>query len=93
MPHMLGREVADRLAGCRPGIRILFMSGYAHPVLASQGTLDVGVALIDKPFTEEALLAKIHEVLHETAGATAACPARRPVPEPGPVEPAAAGIA
>jgi two-component system, cell cycle sensor histidine kinase and response regulator CckA len=63
MPQMLGKEVADRIGATRPGIRTLFMSGYAHPVLASQGTLDPGVTLIEKPFTEPALLAKINEVL------------------------------
>jgi hypothetical protein len=39
------------------------MSGYAHPVLASQGTLDPGVTLIAKPFSEAALLDKVREVL------------------------------
>jgi PAS domain S-box-containing protein len=63
MPQMLGKEVADRIGAHRPGIRTLFMSGYAHPVLASQGTLDPGVTLIEKPFTEPALLDKIKEVL------------------------------
>jgi PAS domain S-box-containing protein len=63
MPQMLGKEVADRIHAARPGIRTLFMSGYAHPVLASQGTLEAGVTLIEKPFTESALLTKIREVL------------------------------
>jgi two-component system, cell cycle sensor histidine kinase and response regulator CckA len=63
MPKMLGKEVADRIRTTRPGIRVLFMSGYAHPVLASQNTLDPGVTLIEKPFTEPALLNKIKEVL------------------------------
>jgi CheY-like chemotaxis protein len=63
MPQMLGKEVADRVRASRPAIRTLYMSGYAHPVLASQGTLDPGVTLIEKPFTEPALLDKIKEVL------------------------------
>jgi PAS domain S-box-containing protein len=63
MPQMLGKEVADRIRATRPAIRTLYMSGYAHPVLASQGTLDQGVTLIEKPFTEPALLNKIKEVL------------------------------
>jgi two-component system, cell cycle sensor histidine kinase and response regulator CckA len=65
MPQMLGKEVADRLQALRPGIRVLYMSGYAHPVLTSQGTLDPGVTLIDKPFTEAGLIGKIHQVLEE----------------------------
>jgi PAS domain S-box-containing protein len=63
MPRMLGKEVADRIRAVRPTTRVLYMSGYAHPVLASQGTLDPGVTLIEKPFTEPALLDKIKEVL------------------------------
>jgi PAS domain S-box-containing protein len=63
MPHMLGKEVAQRVRGLRPHTRVLFMSGYAQPVLASQGTLDPGVALIEKPFTEPQLLEKIRDVL------------------------------
>jgi hypothetical protein len=39
------------------------MSGYAQPVLASQGTLDPGVTLVEKPFTETSLIARIREVL------------------------------
>jgi PAS domain S-box-containing protein len=66
MPKMLGKEVAGRLATLKPGIRTLFMSGYAHPVLTSQGTLDPGVILIEKPFTASSLLAKIDEVLGPT---------------------------
>ncbi|MEN3357709.1 MAG: hypothetical protein V7637_1691 [Mycobacteriales bacterium] len=63
MPRMLGREVADRIGTLRPDLRVLFMSGYAHPVLTSQGTLDPGVTLIEKPFSEATLLEKVREVL------------------------------
>jgi len=71
MPQMLGKEVAERVVSLRPDIRVLFMSGYARPVLASKGTLDPGVTLLEKPFTEAGLLAKAREVLEEepaTAG-------------------------
>jgi CheY-like chemotaxis protein len=63
MPQMLGKELAERIRALRPEIRVLFMSGYAQPVLASQGTLEEGVALVDKPFTEAALMAKLRSVL------------------------------
>src|SRR5918992_643257 len=63
MPQMLGKEVADRMVGIRPDVRVLYMSGYAQPVLASEGTLDAGVTLIEKPFTEPVLLTKVREVL------------------------------
>jgi nitrogen-specific signal transduction histidine kinase/CheY-like chemotaxis protein len=64
MPHMLGREVAERISALRPEIEVLYMSGYARPVLASQGRLEPGVTLIDKPFSEAALLAKAGQVLN-----------------------------
>ncbi|BCJ51597.1 hypothetical protein Asp14428_30720 [Actinoplanes sp. NBRC 14428] len=63
MPGMLGKELAERLTGVRPATRVLYMSGYAQPVLASQGTLDPGVALLEKPFTAEDLLAAVRKRL------------------------------
>jgi PAS domain S-box-containing protein len=63
MPHMLGKELATKLRALDPGIRVLYMSGYAQPVLASQGTLDPGVILVEKPFSEPALLDRVRTVL------------------------------
>jgi PAS domain S-box-containing protein len=63
MPHMLGKELATRIGRLRPATRVLYVSGYAHPVLASQGTLDPDVALLEKPFTEAALLTQVSQVL------------------------------
>jgi two-component system, cell cycle sensor histidine kinase and response regulator CckA len=63
MPQMLGTEVAERIRAVRPGIRVLYMSGYAQPVLASQGTLAPGLTLVEKPFSEPILLDKVREVL------------------------------
>jgi PAS domain S-box-containing protein len=65
MPHMLGKEVVERVRGRRPEVGVLYMSGYAQPVLASEGTLDPGVTLVEKPFTEAALLGKVREVLDQ----------------------------
>lgn len=63
MPQMLGKDVAEKVSGARPGIRVLYMSGYAHPVLATEGRLDPGVTLVEKPFSEAVLLEKAREVL------------------------------
>jgi CheY-like chemotaxis protein len=71
MPQMLGKEVAERVQALRPDIAVLYMSGYAQPVLTSDGTLEPGVVLLEKPFSEAALIEK----LHEAVGA-----ARRPGP-------------
>jgi PAS domain S-box-containing protein len=64
MPHMLGKEVAEKMRLIKPGIEVLFMSGYARPVLASQGRLEPHVALVEKPFSEADLLAKAGQVLN-----------------------------
>jgi PAS domain S-box-containing protein len=63
MPRMLGKDVADKISVLRPGVRVLYMSGYAQPVLTSQGTLQPGVALIEKPFTQTELLKMVRSVL------------------------------
>jgi CheY-like chemotaxis protein len=63
MPGMLGKELAERLVHERPDTRVLYMSGYAQPVLAAQGTLDPGVALLEKPFTAADLLSAVRRRL------------------------------
>ncbi|XVV14150.1 ATP-binding protein [Actinoplanes sp. CA-131856] len=63
MPGMLGKELAERLVRERPDTRVLYMSGYAQPVLHSQGTLDPGVALLEKPFTADDLLTAVRKRL------------------------------
>jgi CheY-like chemotaxis protein len=63
MPKMAGREAAAAINALRPGIRVLYMSGYAQPVLSPAGVLDPGVVLVEKPFTAPLLLAKVREAL------------------------------
>ncbi len=63
MPGMLGNELAERLTKVRPGTRVLYMSGYAQPVLHSQGTLEPGVALLEKPFMAVDLLTAVRRRL------------------------------
>ncbi|MCU1344601.1 MAG: sensor hybrid histidine kinase [Acidimicrobiia bacterium] len=63
MPRMQGKELSARLLALRPSMAVLFMSGYAHPVLAVQGTLETGVTLVEKPFTENMLLQAVADVL------------------------------
>jgi PAS domain S-box-containing protein len=64
MPNMLGNEVAEKLRQLKPGIAVLYMSGYAQPILASQGRLDPDAQLIDKPFSAAALIEKAGQVLN-----------------------------
>jgi len=64
MPRMLGKEVAEKMRAIKPGIQVLFMSGYARPVLASQGSLDPNVVLVEKPFSEAELMSQAGRVLN-----------------------------
>jgi signal transduction histidine kinase/CheY-like chemotaxis protein len=64
MPNMLGKEVAEKIRQLKPDIEVLFMSGYAQPVLASQGRLDRGVNLIEKPFSASAIIEKAGRILN-----------------------------
>jgi PAS domain S-box-containing protein len=63
MPKMLGKDVAEAVRTERADVKVLYVSGYARPVLAGAGTLDAGVNLLEKPFSEEVLLAAVREVL------------------------------
>ena len=63
MPHMQGPELAKRVSELHPEIRVLYMSGYAQPMLGDSGILEEGILLIEKPFTEPILLAKVEQAL------------------------------
>jgi CheY-like chemotaxis protein len=63
MPHMLGRELVERVRALRPDTRVVYMSGYAQAVATAQGTLDEGVTLIGKPFSEVELVRTVRQVL------------------------------
>ena len=63
MPEMNGRDLAKQVLSLYPDIKRLFMSGYTADVIAHQGVLDEGVNFIQKPFSMQALAAKVREVL------------------------------
>jgi two-component system cell cycle sensor histidine kinase/response regulator CckA len=63
MPGINGRELAERLAELQPGLKVLYMSGYTDSAIADHGVLDEGTNLLHKPFSEEALMQKVREVL------------------------------
>jgi PAS domain S-box-containing protein len=65
MPGMNGKEMADRLALMRPGVRVLFTSGHTQNVILSRGVLEPGVEYIPKPFTPEGLARRVAEVLRK----------------------------
>ncbi len=63
MPGMSGKELIENIEGIRPGIRVLFMSGYTTDVIAHRGVLDEGVHFIQKPFSIGDLARKILHAL------------------------------
>jgi len=65
MPDTNGRKLAETMRAARPGLRVLYMSGYPDGAIASHGMLEPGVAYLAKPFTTEAIARKVREVLEE----------------------------
>jgi two-component system, cell cycle sensor histidine kinase and response regulator CckA len=65
LPKMNGRELATRLSKIRPGIKVLYVSGYTDGIMwdGVHGTLEEGLEFLQKPYTRDALILKIREVL------------------------------
>jgi len=63
LPRMSGRQIAERIAGMRPGIEVLFMSGYTDDAVLQHGILESGVAYLQKPLTPSSLGRKVRQVL------------------------------
>jgi DNA-binding NtrC family response regulator len=60
---MNGRELADEAIKMRPGLKVLFTTGYTHNAIVHQGRLDQGINFIGKPFSATALITKVRVVL------------------------------
>ena len=63
MPDINGKELAERMAHLKPGMKCLYMSGYTADVIARQGILEEGIHFISKPFSLRDLANKIRAVL------------------------------
>ncbi len=63
MPGMNGRELADRLSAERPGLRVLYVSGYTDHAVVRHGVLEEGIAFLSKPFDLRDLTRTVREVL------------------------------
>jgi CheY-like chemotaxis protein len=66
MPGLSGRDLAARLAGERPGVRVLYTSGYTENVMIRSG-FETGLMLLSKPFLPAELLRKVKEALETAA--------------------------
>jgi PAS domain S-box-containing protein len=64
MPGLLGNDLAARIRALRPGLPVVYMSGYAQPILDTQGALDPHSDLLEKPFSESTLLNRVQRAMH-----------------------------
>jgi PAS domain S-box-containing protein len=67
MPHMGGRELAERVGLVRPETKVLYMSGYTDDAVVRHGILDEQVSFIQKPFSPDLFALKVREVLEHLA--------------------------
>ncbi len=63
MPEMNGSQLVEKVLEARPGIRVLFMSGYTDDEVMRRGVIDGQTAFLQKPFTPDLLAHKVREVL------------------------------
>jgi two-component system, cell cycle sensor histidine kinase and response regulator CckA len=63
MPGIDGPSLAEDLRRRHPGLRVLYVSGYAQDAIVKRGLLEPGIAFLPKPFTASSLLARVRAVL------------------------------
>ena len=66
LPHMSGRALAGHVTDIRPEARVLYTSGYTDNTITQLGVLEPGTPFSHKPFSPEALVRKVREVLDRT---------------------------
>jgi signal transduction histidine kinase len=71
LPGMNGRHLAAEVAARANGVKVLFMTGYSRNAIVHHGRLEPRVELIQKPFTEAALAARIRDLLDQARKAGA----------------------
>ncbi|HSG47411.1 MAG TPA: PAS domain S-box protein, partial [Longimicrobiales bacterium] len=91
MPEMSGPDLAREVKALRPGIRVLFMSGYAPDTAHRMGALEAGADLLEKPFSAEALVGRVREALTPASSGPLARTLSAPAWAPGGVRREGAG--
>ena len=66
LPAMNGGELANLLRAKRPTLKLLFMSGYSPELISSQGAVQPGVSIVEKPFTRSELLHRVRDALQSS---------------------------
>jgi DNA-binding response OmpR family regulator len=66
MPQMNGAELAQRLERVRPGLRVLFVSGYTDDAVIRHGVLEARTAFLQKPFSLDVLARTVREVIEKS---------------------------
>jgi two-component system, cell cycle sensor histidine kinase and response regulator CckA len=81
MPGMTAKTFLTQIQAQRPGLRVLFMSGYERPADTGDGWPDATTQVIGKPFSRAALLARIAQVMAAGTGGTGVSPGEQ-APQP-----------
>jgi two-component system cell cycle sensor histidine kinase/response regulator CckA len=68
MPGMSGWELATRMKKLRPGLDVLYLSGYAGGAVSARGMLEPGIDFLEKPYAPADLARKVREILDRRAG-------------------------
>jgi len=63
MPRKNGKEMQDEIRKIKPGIKVIFISGYSADIMQKKGMLEEGTEFITKPYKKNDLLQKVREVL------------------------------
>jgi CheY-like chemotaxis protein len=74
MPHMSGKELADRIRALYPHAKVIFTSAYRENAIAAHEVANIGVSLLQKPFMPSTLANKVREVLDHAHSETARKP-------------------
>jgi DNA-binding response OmpR family regulator len=67
LPHINGRKLAEVARAARPGLKVLFVSGYAEEATLRTDFLDSGMDMMTKPFALDALGAKVRMLIEQQA--------------------------